>query len=161
MLFCSFAIPLNLCPCLYGGWLKWCWISQVGFTGSSSSKETACSVRDLSLIHGSGRSPGKGNGNPLQYFCLEKSHGQRSLARYSPWDHKELNMTKWLTHTHTHHVKHVSYFFPLFHPRYIIQITAIDLVIIILCLSWFPLLLLYFIWSKIFLSQSSANYCGT
>ena len=101
MLYCSIAIPLNLCPCLYGGWLKWCWISQVGFTGSSSNNETACNVRDLSLIRGSGRSPGEGNGNPLQYFCLGKSHGQRSLARYSPWDHKELGMTKWLTHTHT------------------------------------------------------------
>ena len=36
-------------------------------------KESACSagdVGDLSLIPGSGRSPGEGNGNPLQYFCL-------------------------------------------------------------------------------------------
>ena len=32
----------------------------------------------------SGRSPGEGNGNPLQYSCLENSHGQRSLAGYSP-----------------------------------------------------------------------------
>jgi len=32
----------------------------------------------------SGRSPGEGNGKPLQYSCLEKSHGQRSLAGYSP-----------------------------------------------------------------------------
>ena len=28
---------------------------------------------------------GEGNGNPLQYSCLEKSHGQRSLAGYNPW----------------------------------------------------------------------------
>ena len=39
---------------------------------------------DVSLIPWSGRSPGEGNGNPLQYSCLEKSHGQRSLAGYSP-----------------------------------------------------------------------------
>ena len=32
-----------------------------------------------------GRSPGGGHGNPLQHFCLESSHGQRSLASYSPW----------------------------------------------------------------------------
>ena len=32
---------------------------------------------------------GEGNGNPLQYSCLEKSHGQRSLVDYSPWDCKE------------------------------------------------------------------------
>ena len=44
-----------------------------------------------------GRSPGGGHGNPLQYFCLENSHGQRSLAGYSPWGHKELDMTKQLS----------------------------------------------------------------
>ena len=32
---------------------------------------------------------GEGNGTPLQYSCLENPHGQRSLADYSPWDHKE------------------------------------------------------------------------
>ena len=39
-------------------------------------------------IPGSGRSPGEGNGNPLQYSCLENPHGQRSLVGYSPWGHK-------------------------------------------------------------------------
>ena len=34
------------------------------------------------------RSPGWGNGNPLQYSCLEKLHGQRSLEGYSPWGHR-------------------------------------------------------------------------
>ena len=37
------------------------------------SKESACSVGDPSSIPESGRSPGKGNGNPLQYSCLENS----------------------------------------------------------------------------------------
>ena len=41
----------------------------------------------------SGRSPGGGHGNPLQYSRLENSHGQRSLEGYSPWGHKELDMT--------------------------------------------------------------------
>ena len=44
---------------------------------------------DMGSIPGSGRSPGAGNGNPLQYSCLEKSHGQRSLVGDSPWGHKE------------------------------------------------------------------------
>ena len=44
-------------------------------------------------IPGSGRSPGEGHGNPLQYSCLE-SHGQRSLTGYSSWGHKELDMTE-------------------------------------------------------------------
>ena len=34
-------------------------------------------------------SPGGGHGNPLQYSCLENSHGRRSLMGYSPWGHKE------------------------------------------------------------------------
>ena len=42
-----------------------------GFPVSSAGKESARSVGDLGLIPGSGRSPGKGNGNPLQYSCLE------------------------------------------------------------------------------------------
>ena len=41
------------------------------FPGSSDSKASACNARDLGLIPGSGRSPGEGNGNPLQYSCLE------------------------------------------------------------------------------------------
>ena len=46
-------------------------------------------ARDSGLILGWGRSPGVGNGNPLQYSFLEKSLGQRSLAGYSPWGLKE------------------------------------------------------------------------
>ena len=42
-------------------------------TCGSDSKEPACSVGDPSSIPGSGRSPGEGNGNPLQYSCLENS----------------------------------------------------------------------------------------
>ena len=41
-------------------------------------------VRDVGSISGLGESPGGGHGNPLQYSCVEKSHGQRSLAGYSP-----------------------------------------------------------------------------
>jgi len=37
-----------------------------GFSGGSNSKESACSVGDPSSVPGSGRSPGEGNGNPLQ-----------------------------------------------------------------------------------------------
>ena len=36
-----------------------------------SGKESACQAGDMGLISGSGRSPGEGNGNPLQYSCLE------------------------------------------------------------------------------------------
>ena len=42
-----------------------------GFPGGAEVKASACSVGDLGLIPGLGRSPGEGNGNPLQYSCLE------------------------------------------------------------------------------------------
>ena len=41
-------------------------------------------TEDEGLIPGSGRFPGGGYGNPLQYSCLENPHGQRSLPGYSP-----------------------------------------------------------------------------
>ena len=43
----------------------------MGFPGGSEVKASACIVGDLGLIPGSGRSPGEGNGNPLQYSYLE------------------------------------------------------------------------------------------
>ena len=43
---------------------------------------------------GQGKSPGEGNGNPLQYSCLGNPMGQRSLAGYSPWSCKESDTTK-------------------------------------------------------------------
>ena len=45
----------------------------INFPGGSGGKASAYNVGDLGLIPGSGRSPGEGNGNPLQYSCLEKS----------------------------------------------------------------------------------------
>ena len=53
----------------------------------------------MDVIPGAGRSPGVGNGNPLQYSCLENPPGERSLTDYSPWGGRESNMTE---HTHTH-----------------------------------------------------------
>ena len=54
-----------------------------------AGKESTCSVGDKVLIPGSGISPGEGNGNLLQYFWPGISHGQRSMAIYSPWGCKE------------------------------------------------------------------------
>ena len=45
--------------------------SQNGFPGGSEVKAPACNAEDLGLTPESGRSPGEGNGNPLQYSCLE------------------------------------------------------------------------------------------
>ena len=43
------------------------------FPGGSDSKESTCNAGDPGLIPASGRSPAEGNGNPLQYFCMENS----------------------------------------------------------------------------------------
>ena len=45
----------------------------MGFPGGSDGKESACNTKDPGLIPGLGRSPREGNGNPLQYSCLENS----------------------------------------------------------------------------------------
>ena len=45
--------------------------SYWSFPGSSDGKASACNVGDMGLIPESERSPGEGNGNPLQYSCLE------------------------------------------------------------------------------------------
>ena len=60
-------------------------------------KKSTCSAGRPGSIPGLGRASGGGNGNPLQYSGLKKSHGQRSLVGYSPWGRKELDTTQWLT----------------------------------------------------------------
>ena len=51
-------------------------------------------LRDAGSIPGLGKSPGGGPDSPLQYSCLENSHGQRSLAGHSPWGRKEPDTTE-------------------------------------------------------------------
>ena len=51
-----------------------------GFPGGSDGKESACNAGDVCSIPGSGRSPGGGHGNPLQYFFLE-NHMDRGAWR--------------------------------------------------------------------------------
>ena len=46
-------------------------IKMSGFPGGSDGKVSACNAGDPGSIPGSGRSSGEGNGNPLQYSCLE------------------------------------------------------------------------------------------
>ena len=58
------SITLVYLKSVYSNLPTWC---------SSVGKETVCSAGDLGSIPGSGRSPGEGNGNPLQYSCLENS----------------------------------------------------------------------------------------
>ena len=57
---------------------------------------SAYNVGDPGSIPELGRPPGEGNDNPLQYSCLEKSPGWRSLVGYSPWGRKESDTTEQL-----------------------------------------------------------------
>ena len=67
---------------------------QSFFPGGSVVKNLPAIAGDTGLIPGLGRSPGKGNGNLLQYSYLENSYGQRRLVGYSLWGHKELDATE-------------------------------------------------------------------
>ena len=67
-------------------------------TGSSGSKESSFIARDIGSIPGSRRSPGKGNGYPLQYSCLENSMDREAWEAYSSWGQKSWT---WLSKTST------------------------------------------------------------
>ena len=72
---------------------------QQGFSDSSVGKEPTCSAGDIwdeGLIPGLGRSPGEGNGNPLQYFCL-KNPLDRGGWRATLQRDKESDKTEWLS----------------------------------------------------------------
>ena len=57
---------------------------------------------EVSSIPGPGKSPEGGQGNRLQYSCLENPHGQRSLEGYSPWGHKAAGYDGATEHACTH-----------------------------------------------------------
>ena len=84
-------------PPSLGGLEKKVSLLPIGFLGGSDGKESSCSAGDPGSIPGSGGSPGKGNGYPLQYSGLENPHGQKSLVGCSPWGHRESDMTEKLT----------------------------------------------------------------
>ena len=60
----------------------------MGFSGGSVVENPPVNAGGTFSIPGLGRSPGGGNGNPLQFSCLENPHGQRSLVGYSSWSHR-------------------------------------------------------------------------
>ena len=73
------------------------WLSSLPGGASGEEPARAGDIRDAASTPGSGRCPGGGHGNPLQYSCLENPQGQRSLASYRPWGLKELDTTEQLS----------------------------------------------------------------
>ena len=71
-------------------------------SGSSAGKESACNAGDLGSVPGSGRSPGEGNGNPLQYFCLPWTEEPGGLQFSGPQRVRNDWETNTQTDTHTH-----------------------------------------------------------
>ena len=69
------------------------------FPGGSDGKESACNAGDPCLMPGLGRSPGEGNGNPLQYSCL-KSPVAKEPGRLQTMGSQGSDTTEQLTHTH-------------------------------------------------------------
>ena len=66
-----------------------------GCPGGLEGKASACNVGDPGSIPGSGRSPGDGNGNPLQYSCLDRGVWQATVQ-----SRKKLDITKAIEHGH-------------------------------------------------------------
>ena len=69
----------------------------MGFPGGSDGVESACNAGDPGSLSGWGRAPGKGNGYPTPVLLPGEFHGQRSLVGFSPWGHKEVDVTEQLT----------------------------------------------------------------
>ena len=75
----------------------------MAFPGGAAVKNAPADAGRAGLFSGSGRSPGVGHGNHLQYYCLEKSMDKRSLVGYGPWSPRESDATE---HTGTQLCNH-------------------------------------------------------
>ena len=74
------------------------------FTCGSDGKESDCNAGDPGLIPGLGRSPGEGNGNPLEYSCLENSMDRGPWRATAPGVAQRVRYD-WATNTHTWNLK--------------------------------------------------------
>ena len=81
------------------------WDLHRGGLVGASGKEPVCQHKECKRCEFDpcvGKIPGGGNGNPLQYSCLENPHGQRRLEGYSPCGSKKSDMVEVTQHASTH-----------------------------------------------------------
>ena len=71
-----------MCPMYHYYSITLLCICLLGFPGGSDGKESASNAGNLGSIPGPGRSPGEGNGNPLQYSCLENSMNRGEMYTF-------------------------------------------------------------------------------
>ena len=83
-------------------------IVSADFPGGSAGKPSAYNAEDLSSIPGSGRSPGEGNGNPLQYSCLE-----------NPMDRADWQATVHGGHNESDTTERLHFHFPPFYTQFV------------------------------------------
>ena len=76
-------------------------IFKLAYTGGSEDKASACNAADLGSIPGLKRSPGGGNGNPLQYSCLENPMDRGAWRAIVHRVTKSWTQLSDFTHTHT------------------------------------------------------------
>ena len=69
-------------------------LDHLDFPGGSDSKASVYNAEDPGSIPGSGRSPGEGNGNPLQYYCLENPMDRGAWQATVHGGHKESDKTE-------------------------------------------------------------------
>ena len=79
--------------------LNWATVIALGFPRGSVVKNPSASIGDVGWIPGSGRSPGGGNGNPLQYSCLENPMDRGAWWATVSGGHKRLDRTEHLNNT--------------------------------------------------------------
>ena len=82
---------ISCVSCTAGGWILYhCAIWEAHVSVVKNPPANAGDARDAGLVPKSGRSPGERKEQPISVFLPGKSHGQRSLAGYSPWGHKRV-----------------------------------------------------------------------
>ena len=72
-------------------------------------KNPSANARDAGSIPGSGRSPWRRKWQPTPVFLSGKSHGQRSLVRYSSWGHKESDMAEQLSNNNNKYIEMIIF----------------------------------------------------